>query len=397
MVHLMLEDHRVVVARHETNRRTFAVEGLHRDLAVPFDVDVEVWDGQAALIPDDRPLGRNNPGIDEGEEEGLEPRLLIARLGLADSVAQRHGGDQDALTDPHLRRGETHARRGIHGLGHVGDQRPDPIVDRRDRLGRLLQDRVGDFVDREEGHGGREIVARSGGVKKALAPRSLPAPSDPCYNPARMRPLRYIAVEGVIGVGKSSLTRLLADRLHGRCVLEPVIENPFLPRFYQDRRRFAFQTQLYFLLTRYQQQMELMQPGLFQQATVCDYLFAKDRMFATLNLDREELALYNQIYEQLDARLPAPDLVVYLQADVDVLLERIERRGLEFEKRIDATYLRDLSELYNDFFFNYRETPLLFVQCSGIDFVGNTQDREWLVQEVLSMEGGTKHLVPLGS
>lgn len=212
-----------------------------------------------------------------------------------------------------------------------------------------------------------------------------------------MRTLRYVAVEGVIGVGKSSLTRLLANRLNGRCVLEPVIENPFLPRFYEDRKRYAFQTQLYFLLTRYQQQSELMQPGLFQQATICDYLFAKDRMFATLNLDREELALYNQIYEQLDARLPAPDLVVYLQADVDVLLERIAQRGLEFEKRIDAEYLRDLSELYNDFFFHYAETPLLVVQTSGIDFVGNTQDREWLVQEVLSMEGGTKHLVPLGS
>lgn len=215
--------------------------------------------------------------------------------------------------------------------------------------------------------------------------------------PPAMRTLRYVAVEGVIGVGKSSLTRLLASRLNGRCVLEPVIENPFLPRFYQDRKRYAFQTQLYFLLTRYQQQVELMQPGLFQQATICDYLFAKDRMFATLNLDREELTLYNQIYEQLDARLPAPDLVVYLQADVDVLLERIAQRGLEFEKRIDAEYLRDLSELYNDFFFHYAETPLLVVQTSGIDFVGNTQDREWLVQEVLSMEGGTKHLVPLGS
>ncbi len=212
-----------------------------------------------------------------------------------------------------------------------------------------------------------------------------------------MLKLRHIAVEGVIGVGKSSLTRILADRLGGRAVMEPVVENPFLPRFYQDRRRFAFQTQLFFLLTRYQQQMELQQPGLFVPTTVCDYLFAKDRMFATLNLDRDELKLYNQIYDQLDSRLPTPDLVVYLQAEVDVLVDRIERRGLEFEKQIDRGYLGDLADLYNDYFFHYRATPLLVVNASGIDFVGNTQDRDWLVREVLAMEGGVKHLVPLGT
>jgi deoxyadenosine/deoxycytidine kinase len=207
---------------------------------------------------------------------------------------------------------------------------------------------------------------------------------------------RHIAVEGVIGVGKSSLTRILAERIGGRAVMEPVVENPFLPRFYQDRRRYAFQTQLFFLLTRYQQQLDLQQPGLFQPATVCDYLFAKDKMFATLNLDRDELVLYNQIYEQLDSRLPTPDLVVYLQADVDVLIERIEKRGLEFERQIEPAYLRDLSELYNDFFFHYRDTPLLIVNVSGIDFVGNAQDRDWLMREVLAMEGGVKHLVPGG-
>ncbi len=212
-----------------------------------------------------------------------------------------------------------------------------------------------------------------------------------------MRSPRYIAVEGVIGVGKSSLTRILASRLGGRAVHEPVVENPFLARFYKDRKRYAFQTQLYFLLTRYQQQQELRQPQLFDTSIVCDYMFAKDRLFATLTLDRDELRLYNQIFDQLDARLPAPDLIIYLQADIDIVLERIEARGLSFEKKMDPQYLRDLSSLYNDYFFNYRQTPLLVVNTSGIDFVHNSQDQEWLVNEILGMKGGTKHLVPLGS
>ena len=210
-------------------------------------------------------------------------------------------------------------------------------------------------------------------------------------------PPRYIAVEGVIGVGKTSLTRILAERFHGRSVHEPVVENPFLAKFYEDRKRYAFQTQLYFLLTRYQQQLELKQPGVFTPTTVCDYLFAKDKIFANLTLDREELALYNQIYESLDARLPGPDLVIYLQADLDILVDRIRKRGLSFEQGIEPDYLRNLSGLYNDFFFNYRESPLLVVQTSGIDFVNNLHDREWLIREILEMKGGTKHLIPLGS
>ena len=208
---------------------------------------------------------------------------------------------------------------------------------------------------------------------------------------------RYIGIEGVIGVGKTSLTKILADRFGGRCVHEPVIENPFLAKFYEDKKRYAFQTQLYFLLTRYQQQLELKQPGLFTPTTVCDYLFAKDRIFASLTLDRDELVLYNQIYETLDARLPSPDLVIYRQADIEILLERIRKRGLTFEQGIDPDYLRSLSRLYNEFFFNYRAAPLLVVQTSGIDFVNNAADREWLIREILEMKGGTKHLIPLGS
>lgn len=210
-------------------------------------------------------------------------------------------------------------------------------------------------------------------------------------------PPRYIGIEGVIGVGKTSLTKILAERFSGRAVHEPVVENPFLANFYEDQKAYAFQTQLYFLLTRYKQQEDLKQPGLFNPTTVCDYLFAKDKIFANLTLDRDELALYQQIYDTLDARLPSPDLVIYLQADIEILLDRIRKRGLEFEQGIDPDYLRNLSSLYNDFFFNYRESPLLVVQTSGIDFVNNDADREWLIREILEMKGGTKHLIPLGS
>lgn len=210
-------------------------------------------------------------------------------------------------------------------------------------------------------------------------------------------PPRYIGIEGVIGVGKTSLTKILAERFSGRAVHEPVVENPFLANFYEDQKAYAFQTQLYFLLTRYKQQEELKQPGLFTPTTVCDYLFAKDKIFANLTLDRDELSLYQQIYDTLDARLPSPDLVIYLQADIEILLDRIRKRGLEFEQGIDPDYLRNLSSLYNDFFFNYRESPLLVVQTSGIDFVNNDADREWLIREILEMKGGTKHLIPLGS
>ncbi len=234
------------------------------------------------------------------------------------------------------------------------------------------------------------------GLPKTPSSRALTGPETRGRTPS-VTQFKHIAVEGVIGVGKTSLVELLAQRLEGRPVFEPVIENPFLVKFYEDRERYAFQTQLYFLLTRYRQQVDLKQPGLFEPLTVCDYLFAKDRMFATLNLSWEELALYNQIYETLDARLPTPDLVIYLQADIEILLDRIKERGLEFEQSIEPEYLSHLSELYNDFFFNYRGSPLLVVQTSGIDFVNNEQDQEWLLKEILSMKGGTKHLIPLGS
>ncbi|MCK6528384.1 deoxynucleoside kinase [Myxococcota bacterium] len=212
-----------------------------------------------------------------------------------------------------------------------------------------------------------------------------------------MRSPRHIAIEGVIGVGKSTLTRLVAERLGARAIFEPVVENPFLARFYQDRPRYAFQTQLFFLLTRFQQQLELRQGDLFTPSVVCDYLFAKDRIFARLNLAEDEIALYEQVYRLLDGRLPRPDLVVYLQAPTEVLQERIRRRGLSFEQEIPREYLDELSDLYNDFFSSYDESPLLVVHTAELNLVHHEPDREYVLQAIREIRGGTRHLVPLGS
>jgi deoxyadenosine/deoxycytidine kinase len=208
---------------------------------------------------------------------------------------------------------------------------------------------------------------------------------------------RYIAVEGPIGAGKTALARALAERLNGRLVLEQVEENPFLPAFYDDARRHAFQAQLYFLLSRFKQQQALFQQDLFSQSTVADYLFAKDRIFAALTLDADELALYDRLYEVLGPRVVKPDLVVYLQARVDVLLHRIRRRGRAYERRIDPAWLEALARAYNDHFFHHDETPLLVVNTSDIDLEGSEADVESLVAVIRRHRKGTQHYVPSGA
>lgn len=208
---------------------------------------------------------------------------------------------------------------------------------------------------------------------------------------------RYIVVEGPIGVGKTSLTNILAQRLEARRVMEVVEENPFLSNFYTDRTKYAFQTQLFFLLSRYRQQQELFQQDLFSSVTVSDYLFAKDRIFACLNLDGNELALYDRVFEALGTRVAKPDLVIYLQARLDVLLYRIKKRGREFERKFDPTYLEELVKSYNEFFFHYTETPLLVVNTSDIDFVNNEADLDNLLGVVRRMKAGTQHYIPLAS
>lgn len=205
---------------------------------------------------------------------------------------------------------------------------------------------------------------------------------------------QYIVIEGPIGVGKTSLTKLLAKEFRARLILEKPEENPFLPQFYQDRKKYAFQTQIFFLLNRFQQQKEIAQFDLFNQMTLSDYLFAKDRIFASLTLDDHELALYEQIYGLLNGRIPTPDLVIYLQAKPEVLLQRIKSRNIAYEKELDLDYLKTLTEAYNYYFFHYDQSPLLVVDTSEIDFVNRQEDFAQLVREIKQMKKGTWYFIP---
>ena len=203
---------------------------------------------------------------------------------------------------------------------------------------------------------------------------------------------RYIAVEGPIGAGKSSLAEILAEELSARIIRENPEENPFLGSFYKDRRRHAMSAQLFFLLQRYAQQGELAQGDLFSRGgVVSDYLFAKDRLFALLNLSPDEMVLYDRIYQMLKVRTVTPDLVVYLQARTDVLLERIRKRGRPEEKPIRAEYVEEVAQAYAEFFFGYSEGPLLIVNASAIDFVGNPEHRRELVAVIENTHVGTSH------
>jgi deoxyguanosine kinase len=194
--------------------------------------------------------------------------------------------------------------------------------------------------------------------------------------------IRHIAIEGVIGSGKTSLAKKLGELLPAKLVLEKFEENPFLEKFYDDPDHYAFQTQMFFLLSRYRQQQELLQADLFHRYTITDYIFEKDKIFAYLNLGDDELKLYENLLASVERMVPTPDLVVYIQASVDRLMANIRKRGRPVEKNLSEEYIRDLNEAYNYFFFRYKAAPLLIVNATHIDFVNSDSQYEDLLMEI---------------
>jgi len=205
----------------------------------------------------------------------------------------------------------------------------------------------------------------------------------------------FIVVEGPIGVGKTSLARRLAETFGSELLLEGATDNPFLERFYRNPRAAAMQTQLFFLLQRAQQMQELRQGDMFEPVRVADFLMDKDQLFAKLTLDNEELKLYEQVYSHLTIDVPKPDLVIYLQAPVDVLTKRIGKRGIGYERSIDGHYLKSLCEAYARFFHFYDEAPLLIVNAEGINPVDNESDYQALLEQLALVKSGRHFFNPM--
>ncbi len=206
--------------------------------------------------------------------------------------------------------------------------------------------------------------------------------------------IRYIAVEGSIGAGKTTLSRLIAEASEARLFLEEIDDNPFIERFYEDMQGYAFQAQIFFLLNRYRQQIEIAQQDLFDELLVADYLFAKDTIYAHAVLGDNELVLYNKLHALLEGKIVRPDLVIYLQANPEILLQRIRKRGRSFERSISEEYLSNLNEAFNHFFFHYDESPLLIVNTDRLDFMACRDHLDDLLSRITEKFEGTRCYVP---
>ncbi len=207
----------------------------------------------------------------------------------------------------------------------------------------------------------------------------------------------YIVIEGPLGVGKTSLALKLAESMNAEALLEDAEENPFLRKFYQDPKKYSFQAQIFFLLRRYQRALDITQMDLFKRTMISDYLFDKDRIFARANLDDDEFWLYEQLFQLLRKRITPPDLVIFLQATTDVLVERIKKRDKKYERGISTKYLDEINQAFNNFFFHYSDSPLLVINASKIDFVNVPEDFEDLVAQIKRMRTGTQYYVPMSS
>ena len=207
--------------------------------------------------------------------------------------------------------------------------------------------------------------------------------------------LRYVVIEGVIGAGKTTLARLLAKRFNARLLLEEFEENPFLGRFYENRKRWAFHTQLSFLASRFRQQKALIDRDLFHQVVISDYMFEKDRLFAQLNLKGDELRLYDILFWQMNVAVPRPDLIVYLQSSTERLMKNITERDREYEQKMNRAYITELNDAYNNYFFHFDRCPLLIINAVHIDFVKNPDDLEELIRQIaLTRHPGTTYFNP---
>ena len=203
-----------------------------------------------------------------------------------------------------------------------------------------------------------------------------------------------ISIEGTIGVGKTSLAKLISERLGAKLVLEEFQDNPFLADFYEDPERHAFQTQLWFLLQRFQQQQDLRQIDMFQNLVITDYMFVKDRLFASLNLNEKEMTLYDSVANMMEKNVIGPDLVIFLQADTETLMRNISRRGRDFEKNMSEDYIDALNQVYNEYFFRYQDTPLVIINTNNIDFVNNKGDLDEVINYIRQPATGTKFFNP---
>ena len=208
---------------------------------------------------------------------------------------------------------------------------------------------------------------------------------------------KYIVIEGPIGVGKTSLANKLALEWDAELILENVDDNPFLSKFYKNQREVSFQTQLYFLLTRTRQVQSFKQQDIFSKPRVSDFMLQKDRLFAQVTLNNEEYDLYDQLYSYMTVDIPKPDLLIYLQAPIEVLMKRIRKRGRDFEKYITSQYLENLNSTYLRFFNSYNGSPLLVVNAEDIDFVNNANDYKNLLNKIYSIDNGKHYFNPIAS
>ena len=209
-----------------------------------------------------------------------------------------------------------------------------------------------------------------------------------------MKKAYHIAVEGSIGVGKTSLSKILAAKLQCKLILEEFEDNPFLSEFYKDPERYAFQTQLFFLLSRYKQQLEFQQIDIFTKSIVSDYMFMKDRIFASLNLSEKEMNLYDNVALILEKNMINPDLIIFLQSDTDRLMKNIKSRGRNYESNMDWNYIDALNQIYNEFFFRYDKSPLLIINTNDIDFVNDKNDLNEILNIIQKPINGTKYYNP---